>query len=836
LRRLVVVCVALLAWVPCPAGAQEAGAGTASAATDAAKPGSGEGRRRIRRDVPVVIENADVAEYERRRELYTVRGRPVVIRQGDNRVSADFITFSDRTGRGVASGDVVYSDGVDTVRTAFIEFQVDTLQGVLFDAEFDVPSNRVRMRGAEVARTGDKTWTFEEGEFTTCRCPDPDARKPWQVKAEEAELEIEGYGTVRNATVEILGVPLLWLPWMIYPLKTERQSGLLFPEVSLSGRNGMELGLPVFWAVGDPLNLILTPRWMSKRGVKGDVGYEYVLGEHSGGAGLGSYLYDQEVDPDTRETPFGRHRWATRGNHDFFLPGDWRLKTSYAFASDNAHPTDFDDLGAYRAERFLPALAFAGRSFGALGLLGVGAGAQFADDLQNPDDSDRDEFLLQRLPELSLDLLPASLPFASWLAPSLGLRYAWYQQAGRPQDEYADDLLVAANGRFFDSGIDGLPSSQEQGRTLADSVLPDPNADDFPDDPADPARSEGDGVFQEGELLADDGHRALLTPRLGLPLRLLDFLELYPEAGWHETLYSSAADGFERRGLFTGRLDLRTRLRGVLGPVTHLLEPRLGYAYVSDVGQGDHPLYVPATAVPQERVRELHLDNVTRDVADRIEEWNGLTFAVGNRFHGRAGDAGAAKLLADFALSALYDFDEGEFGNLYLDGTGYPVDSMRVRFNLGFDPRAASVSEGFLALFWADERGDRVDVSYRFLRDIPRFFEAFPQENERFEEFREGVDRIHQVNAGFRIALTENWGLTYRGAYSFERTLFLGNEGGIEYISRCRCWAVRLVVRDSRSRGATVAVEYRILGLGDDSRTPFESAGTRRFFGLLDAY
>ena len=35
---------------------------------------------------------------------------------------------------------------------------------------------------------------------------------------------------------------------MMWPIKTERQSGLLFPKFNISGRNGVELGLPVFIA------------------------------------------------------------------------------------------------------------------------------------------------------------------------------------------------------------------------------------------------------------------------------------------------------------------------------------------------------------------------------------------------------------------------------------------------------------------------------------------------------------------------------------------------------------------------------------------------------------
>jgi lipopolysaccharide assembly outer membrane protein LptD (OstA) len=551
-------------------------------------------------DTPIQI-RADSMEYESGRDLYVAIGG-VVIRQEDREMRAEWMAFSNSTRRGVASGEVVYTDGVDTVRTRFVEFDIDTLEGVMFDAEFDAESYQMELRGAEVAKTGDRPYAFKDGEFTTCRCPDPEAREPWQLTAEKADLEVEGYGTARNTTLEVLGVPVTWLPWMIYPLKTKRQSGLLFPDVSLTGRNGVEIGLPIFWAVADPVNLIFTPRWLSKRGFKGDVDVEYVAGEHSGGNLFGAFIYDQDVDPGSRRTPFDKERWGTRGYHDFFLADEVRFKTKYAFVSDNSYPNDFEDHSRYRQDRFLPSRAFLERGWGGADVFGGLVGVQYMDDLQNPDDTDRDDFLLQRLPEARFDLLPVAMPFAQWIAPALGFQYAWYQQADLPQDVYSDDRLETSDGRFYDTGIDGIPNSVEQGRD-GSSTPPDPNFDDS--DVLDPVNgsltgTEGDELFQEGELLADSGHRAVLTPRLGLPFRFFDALEFYPEVGWHETVYQSDAQGFERHGFFTGRADLGMRLRGRFGEVSHLLEPRVGWAYAQDTRDRSDPLYVPPTAVPQQ--------------------------------------------------------------------------------------------------------------------------------------------------------------------------------------------------------------------------------------------
>jgi lipopolysaccharide assembly outer membrane protein LptD (OstA) len=814
----------LVALAAAPSAAQEARGGPGSGLFRPLAPG-----------IPVEL-RSDSLEYESSRNVYVARG-DVVIRQGGRQLSADWMAFNNTTRRGVASGNVVFTDGVDTIHTEFAEFELDTLKGALFVAEF-VTDRGFELRGQEIRKTGERTWAFREGEFTTCRCPDPEAREPWEIQAEEADLEIEGYGTARNTTLEVLGVPVLWLPWMIYPLKTERQSGLLFPDLAVSGRNGVEIGLPVFWAAGDPVNVIATPRWLQKRGAKGDLDVEYVVGERSGGHLFGSGLYDLDVDPDSLQTPFDAGRWGTNGEHALYLPGEVTFRSRYAFVSDNAYTNDFSDLSRYRPDRFVPARAFAARGFGATRTLGLVAGAQFHDDQMNPDDTDRDRFLLNRLPEAHATALPRALPFFEWLVPAVDVRYAWYQQGQLPDRAYDAALLVGNAGRFLDTGIDGLPTDAdgtrvEQGRDGSGAGT-DPNGDNF-DPVLNPGGTEGDGVFQEGELLADGGSRALFTPRLGAPVRLFDLVELYPEVGWHETLYQGDEEGFERRGLVTARADLRTRLRGRVFGVSHLVEPRVGWAFVNDVGQGDNPLFVPRTAVPQQRLREIQLENVTRDWADRIGAANGVSFGVGNRLYGSArSEGGAAPLLADFVLQALYDIEDGEMGEVVLDGRAQPFPGLVARFNLAFDPDPAQVNEGLLELAFEDRRGDSLALGYRYLRRVPAFFEAFPRQNRRFDDFEDPFDHVNQIDAAARLAITANWALVYSGVYSFERELFIGNQGGVEYISRCGCWAVRVEVADSRSRGPSVSVRYTLLGLGDDSRRPFQSGGRSGPLGFLD--
>lgn len=808
LPRIAVICVALGLLLALPAHADDVSGGLVQPS--------------FKSGVPVELE-ADSLEYESGRDIYVARGN-VRIQQGDNVLTADWAAFSNTTGRGVASGEVVFTDGIDTVYTAFSEFDLDTLNGVMFDAEFDVPEDHMELKGAEVIKTGKQTYIFRDGVFTTCRCPDRDAREPWQVTAEEAKLEVDGYAITRNTTFDILGVPVLWLPWFIYPLKTERQSGLLFPEFKFSGRNGFEVGLPIFLTLGDPVNLTLTPTWLQKRGVLADVALEYVLGEQSKGELDAWYIHDDDVSSNTLSTPYDDDRWATLGKHDIHLPAGFRFKTDYAFASDNSFPENFDGLGRFRDHRYLQATAFVGRDFGNTGTYGLSSGVRFADDLQAPDDTDRDDYVLQRLPETTLTMLPQGLPFADWLVPAIDVHYVYFHQNDRPEDDFGDLRLVAGAGRFLDTGVDGLPDSAEQGRSGTTPPPANANMDNFgaPD-----FGTEGDGVFQEGELIADSGHRLLLTPRIGAPFRLLDIIEVYPEVGWHQAFYNSDEVGSQERGLLTGRIDVRTRLRGSFMGTSHLLEPRIGWVYVDDIADtenGSDPFYIPASSVPQQRLRQLDLENVSLDPADRIPSENALTWGIGNRFYSTRGE-GSTRLLADFILAAAYSFEQSRFGNIYLDGRAYPFEGVTVRMSLGFDPEEARFDEQLMDLAWNHTDGHSFSFGYRFVRNIPIFFEDYPRQNDRFDRVSNEFDKIHQLDGGFRFVFTDRWAVTWRGGYSLERSLWLGNVGGIEYTSGCNCWAARVQVRNTRNQGIQFAIKYSILGLGDDSRDPFGAGG-----------
>jgi lipopolysaccharide assembly outer membrane protein LptD (OstA) len=426
--------------------------------------------------------------------------------------------------------------------------------------------------------------------------------------------------------------------------------------------------------------------------------------------------------------------------------------------------------------------------------------------------------LLQRLPELTWSATPTAVPFAPGLVASGDLEFVNFQSFGTPNQGIRNRLV---DDRFYDTGADAVPNGQER-NAAGMEVAGDAHNDD--------SISEGNGIFDEGEPLADSGQRVVVHPRLSYPMRVADLIEVNPEIGWYGTFYDTDNFGTEARNLLTGRLDLRSRARGELqlpfemGAATHLIEPHASWIIVRGDDGETNPLLVPNTAVPQDRLRQLAVDNQLLDPSDRVEELSSLVFGVRNRLLRRRVGA----IIADVDVSSEYRFEESEFGPAVLQGEARLPRGFWMRFLSSVDVEALEFAEGLALVGWSHPYGHQAHLRYRYIRDIPRFFEAFGANADRFDDFSDDFLRVNQIGGLARVQLTKQWAATFAGNFSFENALSLSNQFGVEYLSRCKCWAIRFEVDNDRVRGFSWGFNYRILGLGDDRERPFQGQMGRR--------
>jgi len=72
---------------------------------------------------------------------------------------------------------------------------------------------------------------ISQGVLTTCQ---PD-RNDWSIAASRVDLDQEsGFGTARHVRIRVKDVPVMYIPWISFPLDDRRKTGFLYPSFGTS--------------------------------------------------------------------------------------------------------------------------------------------------------------------------------------------------------------------------------------------------------------------------------------------------------------------------------------------------------------------------------------------------------------------------------------------------------------------------------------------------------------------------------------------------------------------------------------------------------------------------
>ncbi len=762
-----------------------------------------DGLREELREGPLTVKAEEIL-FEEPRDLVEAR-RSVRAEVGGIVISADWAALRTSTLTGVAVGNVRIEQGGDTMTAEFAAFDLRALVAVASDAELRTEATGFTVRAETLRKTGEATYSIDHGVFTTCHCPPGSERVPWEVETARADVEVDGYAVARGVVPRVLGIPLLYVPWLAFPVKTTRQTGFLIPSGGSSSRNGFELEAPFFWAPREDLNVTLRPYYMEKRGLKSGVELEYVFGEAGSTDGGAAVLpHDNDVDRSDPSTRFSTDRFAFWLRHEHPLAPGIRFGADIARTSDNDYVLDFDDLdSATRTLRFLES-----RVWGSLAGGGSFAAVEglYFDDLQSPNDLDRDDYQLQRLPDAQVGYVAR---------PVLGLplrfgmdgRYVYFWQSAKRASIAATPSL---RGQFFDTGLDGLFDPYEPDAAGAFTGA---------DNSQDNGITQGDGVFQEGELLADHGHRLELAPKLSLPARLGP-AEALAEVGLRQTLYDTDQRDTRGRTLGTARIDTRMRFardfRIADLPVRHVVEPKVAFALVSRQDQDRNPLFVPQPSVPMNRLINADQRLLIDDPSDRVPPQKYLEVSFANRLFAPARAAfSPSRQLAYLRLGSGYDFELGRIAELFAELRMHPIEALRIEGEIGYDSKESRLDEARLRGMWSTADGYGLALEYRFLRTLPQVFERFVYDNDVYDDFDPDFTQINQASISGRLPATPRLDVFAAGYLSFEDTAAKSGEVGLVIKSACGCWDLVPSLRHTtRPKDTTFRLEVRVAGIG----------------------
>jgi len=202
-----------------------------------------------------------------------------ILRKGDQSIRADHLSYSQDTQNVDAQGSVVLEQAGSTMNGPHLKLNLDTRAGIMEQPQFYLKENNAR-GSADVMHIQDKQhYTLDNASYTTCTAGNND----WQLKMGRLEIDRERQiGTAYQTWVEFKSVPILYSPWMDFPLNDQRKSGFLAPIFGGTVKGGSELTMPYYWNIAPNYDATIAPRIMLKRGLMLNNEFRYLQSAYSG--------------------------------------------------------------------------------------------------------------------------------------------------------------------------------------------------------------------------------------------------------------------------------------------------------------------------------------------------------------------------------------------------------------------------------------------------------------------------------------------------------------------------------------------------------------------------
>ncbi len=465
-------------------------------------------------------------------------------------IKADWIAYDVEHNSIKAKGNVSIDSDTDQLFASEGSLDLNNETGSFKEATILRDKLDLHLEGDVITKTGERTYQIENGWVVTCKV-EGDNTPPWSFAASETNVTQGGYAVMKHATFRIKDVPVLYSPWLMVPVGNERKTGLLFPEISSSERNGFGFNLPLFINLSDSSDVTLYPEYLANRGFMPGIEYRYVLGEQKKGAFMATYLKDSLSDPsetaywnDTDYTHTNDDRYWIRGKVDHDFDNNVVTRTDLDIVSDRDYLTEFNTgLTGFQQSNAKFQDAF-GRSF------------------QNKTSDERRN---------SMKVLK------SWDGMALEGVFLGINDVREDKDDPTPLWKLP-----------GLDFTGSQSIGESDFTV------DWDADYVNYYREDGIG-----------GHRIDLHPRLSAPLPLGPYLEARAEAGVRDTFYNIQTfgtgewdqDDTQNRLLGDFNTEIGTTflrdfdldIEGETEGITHNFRPYVKYDYLTDTDQEDLP-------------------------------------------------------------------------------------------------------------------------------------------------------------------------------------------------------------------------------------------------------
>ena len=255
----------------------------------------------------------------------------VKISQKGRLVLADNAELAQDKSTGQFSGNILLAEAGLVMTGEKARIDLASKQAFIEQSEFVSTFLNAHGRAKHIQRDENNVITIATGEYSTC---EPNHRV-WHFSAQDLRLDPNtGLGTIKNATLHIQNVPIVYLPYFKFPIDDRRISGLLVPRFGSTNDGGLDFAQPIYWNIAPNYDATLTPRLLSKRGLMAESEFRYLNRVSGEGSIKASFLpSDNLYDYQDRKSASWQHRYR---------PKNWQLSSNVNYVSDSSY---FTDLG-----------------------------------------------------------------------------------------------------------------------------------------------------------------------------------------------------------------------------------------------------------------------------------------------------------------------------------------------------------------------------------------------------------------------------------------------------------------------------------------------------------
>ncbi|NQV64388.1 MAG: LPS-assembly protein LptD, partial [SAR86 cluster bacterium] len=281
----------------------------------------------------------------------------VEITRGDTLITAPFVRIDEASKLATIEGPLIIRRPGFLMTGAHATSNLLDNTGQVEDATFLLHRANLRGSADRLRQDSDQVVTIADGTLTRC---DPGSNT-WSLRGQQFVLDTQaGFGVAKDVTLAIKEVPVMYLPWLRFPINDARQSGFLLPNIGSGGINGTDINIPYYFNLAPNRDATYQLRSLTRRGLVHDGQFRYLTpgtrNEINAGYINRDKIFDQRsLQAEATDTEFeARSRWYIDLRHQGGQASRWQTAVNYSAVSDVDYLTDIGaDVGAASSQPFM---------------------------------------------------------------------------------------------------------------------------------------------------------------------------------------------------------------------------------------------------------------------------------------------------------------------------------------------------------------------------------------------------------------------------------------------------------------------------------------------------